>query len=93
MRPGSAFLTSLNSDLGWTSRVPWTSIWSPLDLMIVPANRSRIEPATCHTVWVLLHPWVVSSRRVIRLVCNALATVEIASPVPAGEDGRRTGGG
>jgi triacylglycerol lipase len=74
MRPGSAFLAELNADHTWTKRVQWTSIWTPFDLVIVPANRSRIAPAADHRVWVLLHPWVVSSRRVIRLVREILRT-------------------
>jgi triacylglycerol lipase len=93
MRPGSDFLAALNADDSWTARVPWTSIWTPLDLVILPANRSRIRPAANRRVWVLLHPWVVSSRRVVRLVREILrapAPVQIANGEMGAHDGGRT---
>lgn len=68
MRPGSAFLADLNADTEWTRRIPWTSIWTPLDLIIIPSTRSRITPARDRRFLVLLHPWMVTSARVIRLV-------------------------
>ncbi len=72
MRPQSDFLNALNADMDWTKRIPWTSIWTPFDLMIVPANRSKMPLATNHRVLVPLHPGMLTSRRVIRLVREAL---------------------
>jgi triacylglycerol lipase len=43
MRPNSAFLKELNGDLAPLRQIDFTSIWSPLDLMIVP-NKSSLMP-------------------------------------------------
>lgn len=72
MRFGSEFLAALNADTAWTRRVEWTSLWTPFDLMIVPASSSRISPALDRRLWVLLHPWMITSRRSIRLVRELL---------------------
>jgi triacylglycerol lipase len=92
MRPGSQFLTALNADMTWTNRVAWTSIWTPFDLMIVPGNRSKMDRAENRRVRVLLHPWMVTSPRVIRMVYRTLRLSGSTSEVPAGEEKRQPGG-
>ena len=72
MRPGSAFLAALNDDLEWTRRVEWTSIWTPFDLMILPAHSSRVRQAENRRIRVLMHPLMLTDRRVIRLVQEIL---------------------
>ncbi|MGE5623582.1 MAG: esterase/lipase family protein, partial [Methanocella sp.] len=42
MRPGSAFLKKLNAGEEAPEPVRYTSIWTPLDLMIVPPESSRL---------------------------------------------------
>jgi triacylglycerol lipase len=43
MRPNSSLLKELNGDLTVLQKIQFTSIWSPLDLMIVP-NKSSLMP-------------------------------------------------
>jgi triacylglycerol lipase len=72
MRPGSDFLRMLNGDLAWTNRVEWTSIWTPFDLMIVPAGSSHVAQIRNERIRVLLHPWMLTDGRVIQLVKSIL---------------------
>ena len=68
MRPGSAFLEELNRDAGTLERVSFASIWTPLDLMIVPAGSSRLGVGEEFRIPVALHPWMLTSRRSLALV-------------------------
>jgi triacylglycerol lipase len=63
MRPGSAFLADLDRDLRSLEQVRVASIWTPLDLMIVPAGSSRLGVGEEFQVAVALHAWMVRSRR------------------------------
>lgn len=73
MRPGSPFLNDLNSDVGMLETVFFTSIWTPLDLMIVPANRSRVSAGRSICVNTPAHPLLIRDRRVFRLVLGILS--------------------
>ncbi len=42
MRPGSQFLRNLNRDLGGLTALPITTIWTPWDFLVVPANSCRL---------------------------------------------------
>jgi triacylglycerol lipase len=66
MRPGSAFLADLNGDAAPLARVRVASIWTPLDLMIVPAGSSRHGDQ--FRIPVVCHPWMLRSRRSFELV-------------------------
>lgn len=72
LRPGSAFLADLNGDPSGLAPVRCTSIWTPFDLMILPAASSRVPWARNVTVPVLLHPWMVEDVRVLHAVEAAL---------------------
>jgi triacylglycerol lipase len=72
MRPDSAFLKDLNADQDWLRRVEVTSIWTPLDLMILPASSSRVEGARNIRKWVLAHPLMVLQRSCLEWVTAAL---------------------
>lgn len=72
MRPGSAFLEDLNRDIGMLDGVLLASIWTPFDLMIVPATSSRVPVGRSILVGTLLHPLLVRDRRVMRLVLDIL---------------------
>jgi triacylglycerol lipase len=63
MRPASAFLKDLNSDLHLLERASVVSMWTPLDLMIVPARSSHISIGTEFTIPVILHPLMLVDRR------------------------------
>jgi len=61
MRPGSEFLKVLNRDVEILERVQHASIWTPLDLMIVPAWSSRFGEDFRVTVG--LHAWMPKARK------------------------------
>lgn len=74
MRPQSAFLSDLNRDWpDFATRLQVTSIWTPLDLMIVPAVSSRLQGAKEVTVPVMLHPWMLWDSRSLDAVEAALS--------------------
>lgn len=72
MRPNSPFLQDLNRDLDRLRRLDFTSIWTPLDLMIVPANSSQIPVARDLQVWVPAHAWMVSHYQTLQAVTTTL---------------------
>jgi triacylglycerol lipase len=76
MRPGSEFLVELNRDARILERVKFASIWTPLDLTIVPAWSSRLGVGEEFQVSVMLHPWMLGSRRCLEVVGGLLESVE-----------------
>ena len=72
MRPGSAFLQDLASDSVRLAQVHITSVWTPLDLVVVPPRNSRVEGARNIRMWVALHPLMVRDARCFRTVAAAL---------------------
>lgn len=72
MRPNSAFLRDLNRDLWMLEQINFTSIWTPLDLVIVPANSSQLPVGRDVQVWVGGHAWMVTDPRSLALVDEAL---------------------
>ena len=85
MRPGSAFLQDLNQDAEILSQLDFTSIWTPLDLMIVPANSSLMPIGQSVPVWVPSHAWMVSHPQSLQAVASCLQTplqVPISSDRP-----------
>jgi triacylglycerol lipase len=72
MRPGSAFLASVDADATRFSNVRWITIRTPLDLMIVPSNSSALPWAENHSLPVLMHPLLVLDGRVIDSVIDAM---------------------
>ncbi|MDZ7968339.1 MAG: triacylglycerol lipase [Nostoc sp. DedSLP03] len=73
MRPDSIFLKDLNSDAVMLGQLDFTSIWTPYDLMIVPANSSQMPVGSQVIVPVTLHPWMLTDPRSLRVVTAALA--------------------
>ncbi|WP_081402829.1 esterase/lipase family protein [Scytonema hofmannii] len=74
MRPDSAFLQDLNRDVAMLKQLDFTSIWTPYDLMIVPANSSRLPVGRNVIVPVLTHAWMLTDIRSLASVADALAT-------------------
>lgn len=80
LRLGSAFLADLEKDWERTARtVQVTSIWTPFDLMIVPATSSRLKGATEVVLPVLLHPWMLIDERCAQAVAAALSRDQSSS--------------
>ncbi|MEH2416677.1 esterase/lipase family protein [Nostoc sp.] len=73
MRPDSIFLKDLNSDAVILGQLDFTSIWTPYDLMIVPANSSQMSVGNEVIVPVPLHPWMLTDPRSLAVVKAALA--------------------
>lgn len=73
MRPGSAFLQELNAGLGAFQHVRLTTIWTPLDLTILPARSSRMPVGTEVRKWVVAHPLMVLQPGCLHAVSVALA--------------------
>ena len=72
MRPDSVFLEDLNSDAVMLGQLNFTSIWTPYDLMIVPANSSQMSVGSEVIVPVPLHPWMLTDPRSLAVVKAAL---------------------
>lgn len=73
MRFGSALLNDLNADAAaLTAKVPTTVIWTPLDLMIVPAWSSRLPGAAERLVPAIAHPLLLGDRGAQRAIVEAL---------------------
>lgn len=73
MRPDSEFLRDLNRDVAMLKRLNLTVIWTPFDLMIVPAKSSQLPMGKEVTVPVRLHSWVISDERVLKVISAALS--------------------
>lgn len=76
MRPGSPFLRDLDTDADQLARVHFTSLWSPLDAIILPASHS-VHPAA-HNRRLLSpgHPLMVTQRHCLQAVADALRETE-----------------
>lgn len=72
MQPNSDFLNDLNSDVGMLKKLNFTSIWTPYDLMIVPAKSSKIPFGKEVVLPVAFHPWMLTDDRTLEIVAEAL---------------------
>jgi len=72
MRPGSEFLRDLDRDVNRLAPTGFTSLWTPLDLIVLPARSSVVPTARCRKVWALGHPFMVWQRHCHRAVAESL---------------------
>lgn len=72
MRPGSAMLRELNGEADQLRPLDYTSIYTPLDLTILPASSSRMAVARNVIAWCPLHPLMVCMPGPLRAVERAL---------------------
>jgi triacylglycerol lipase len=73
MRPNSAFLKDLNRDIGRLEPTHMVSLWTPFDLIIIPATSSIVSIGENHSIPVLVHPGMVSDHRSLLQVADILA--------------------
>lgn len=73
MRPNSGFLRDLNSDVQMLSQINVTSIWTPYDMMIVPADSSRMPVGDNIVVPVLNHAWMLTDSKSLSAIATALS--------------------
>jgi len=72
MRPNSDFLNALNGDTSALKRTRFASLWTPLDLMIIPATNSKVPFGENFPVFSIAHPLMVFQRSSQRLVAKLL---------------------
>lgn len=72
MRPDSELLRELNREIQVLSRIDVTSIWTPLDLMIMPPHSSRLPIGREVLVAAPLHALMLHDPRSLRAVAEAL---------------------
>jgi triacylglycerol lipase len=72
MRPGSDFLRDLAGDADRLGCVRCTSLWTPLDLTIIPASSSVLPVGNSQRIWCLAHPLMIRSSNSLRAVEAAL---------------------
>ena len=72
MRPKSDFLEDLNQDIALLEKINFTSIWTPYDAMILPAISSQVPVGRDIKINVLLHAWMVSDEKVLKVIVEEL---------------------
>ncbi len=73
MRPNSRFLEDLNQNVSILKQIDFTSIWTPFDMMIVPANSSNMPLGKEIVIPALLHAWMLNDSRVLAAVAKVLS--------------------
>jgi triacylglycerol lipase len=69
----SPFLCDLNRDVDCLEQLNFTSIWTPLDLMILPARSSCLGVGREVVLNVPAHAWMLSDPRSLRAIAQALS--------------------
>lgn len=72
MRPGSQFLAALNGDLSALQQLNVTSIWTPLDLTILPATSSYLPVGDMIQVWSPFHYTLLLDARILQIIATRL---------------------
>ncbi|MBW4538568.1 MAG: triacylglycerol lipase [Myxacorys chilensis ATA2-1-KO14] len=72
MRPQSAFLKDLDQDAAMLEAINFTSIWTPLDTIILPARSSQLPVGQNIQVQVPLHAWMVTDSRAFDAIYQSL---------------------
>jgi len=72
MRPGSSFIRDLNQDAAMLQDINFTSIWTPYDAMIVPANSSQMPIGRQVKQNILLHQLMVTDPKILPTVVAEL---------------------
>lgn len=73
MRPNSNFIQDLNADAVMLQQLNFTSMWTPYDLMIIPAHSSKMSIGEELILPVALHSWMLKDSRVFPAVAAALS--------------------
>ena len=74
LRPNSSFLRDLNADAEQLASIEFSSMWTPLDLMIVPSFNCRFRVGTNMAVWTLQHQGLITSRRGVGAIARVLTS-------------------
>ncbi|HXQ81465.1 MAG TPA: alpha/beta fold hydrolase [Opitutaceae bacterium] len=76
MRPGSAFLKSLDAGAGALDSLHVRTYRTPFDLMVLPSTGSRIPSADDLLLWCPLHSLLPRNHRLGEHIANELAKLE-----------------
>ncbi|NCO76587.1 MAG: alpha/beta fold hydrolase [Cyanobacteria bacterium] len=75
MRPDSDFLRDLNTDIKESlNKIKCLIIWTPFDMMIIPANSSLLGIGIEVSFPVLTHKWMLGDEKVFREIDQFLET-------------------
>jgi triacylglycerol lipase len=74
MRPRSTFLQKLNHKVEVLASINCTSIWTPLDLAVMPANNSLLAVGRQVKIAVVWHDWMPNDKRVLKAVVDGLTS-------------------
>lgn len=72
MRPHSPLLVDLQQDEALLAKIKFTSIWTPLDLTIVPSSSSVLPVGRHQPLNLLYHRALISDARALRTVAQTL---------------------
>lgn len=72
MRPGSAFLATLNRDLSALEQLNFTSIWTPFDLTILPPTSSYLPVGEMVQIWSPFHYTLLLDPRIVQIITTQL---------------------
>ncbi|MEO1127620.1 MAG: alpha/beta fold hydrolase [Cyanobacteria bacterium J06639_16] len=73
MRPNSQFLQDLNHDVEQLASLSFTSLWTPYDLMILPAHSSDMGVGETRSLPVLTHPGMLNHPKSLAAIATALS--------------------
>jgi triacylglycerol lipase len=73
MRPKNHFLQDLNRDVEALQKLNVTVLWTPFDLMILPAKSSLMSVGREIRLPVPIHAWMVSDSRTLTAVAQQLS--------------------
>lgn len=73
MRPKSPFLQDLNRDVEALQRLNVTVLWTPFDLMILPARSSLMSVGREIRLLVPIHAWMLRDSRTLAAVAQQLS--------------------
>ncbi len=72
MRPGSDFLTDLETDIEVLEQVDFASLWTPFDLTVVPGASGVLPVGTNEAIPVKAHRLMLYDQRVFDRVAELL---------------------
>ena len=79
MRPGSAFIRSLNQDVDQLKTIQFYSLWTPFDLLILPPWSSRINVAWTQMIKVPSHNRMIRDASGLAAIAQALVDSDVPS--------------
>lgn len=87
MCPNSDFLNDLNQDaIDQLGQINYTSLWTPSDLMIIPADSARMPIGRNLPIPAKMHAWTVSDARyhaeIAATLLNRVDPTSTADPTP-----------